>query len=89
VICYLPPTALGIAEGQTWDDLIAAWRKSSVRPTDIKGWLRDNHGARVSLTKIRQAAEDAAMQADLSEDVELPADLEDLAVTIRAASRRY
>jgi len=80
---------LGLAESQTWDDLVAAWRKSSARPADIKGWLNETHGVRVSLTKIRQASEDVAMRAALGEDIEFPSDLADLALTIRAASRRY
>lgn len=89
VICYLPPSSLGLAADQTWDNLITAWRKSSARPTDIKGWLRDKHHVQVSLTKVRRAADDAAMQAALDDSMEIPSDLDDLALTIRAASRRY
>lgn len=89
VICYLPPASLGLPEDRTWEDLIADWRKSSARPTDIKGWLRDKHRVQVSLTKVRRAAEDAAVQAALDDKTEVPSDLDDLAVTIRAASRRY
>lgn len=89
VICYLPPVALGLPPNRTWDELVSEWRKSSARPADIKGWLRSTHGVRVSLATIERAAEDAAMQTAFSDGAEMDADLDDLALTIRAASRRF
>lgn len=71
IVCYLPSPIVGAK----WDDLIAAWRRSSERPANIKEWVEREHGTRLSIKSVRAAVKDVdtfhpdlvALQAKLQE----------------------
>ncbi len=72
VICYLPPHFF-VDGAASWEPLLDDWRRTyaPATPQDLKGWLRENRGARISKKTIERATQalhdgGAALSADLT-----------------------
>jgi ABC-type transport system involved in cytochrome c biogenesis ATPase subunit len=67
IVCYLPPSSLGLSGG--WDELIAQWRSSyrERAPVDLKKWLGEHRGRRISLRDVERGVKEAVVTRELQD----------------------
>lgn len=61
VICYLPCPV----PGQSWQQILAAWRSSARQAADIKGFIKERYGVMPNIRSIREAARSAPSHPEL------------------------